>query len=135
MKVGKFLLIKPFLWPVERFLCNTILSLATFDLIMIIVRNIGFDWFSYSLFFALGIFMITVGLFYRSSGRSERISMTLWPLGYSFCLQLCYQFSDIYCSRFGENPLIHFWSRSMLGLDIHGPTLFNLLVNIPYLMN
>jgi len=81
MKVGKFLLTKPFLWPVERFLCNTILSLSIFDLTMVMVRNIGFDWFSYSLFFALGIFMISVGLFYRSSGRSERISMTLMATG------------------------------------------------------
>ncbi|MEO8324661.1 MAG: phosphatase PAP2 family protein [Nitrospirota bacterium] len=48
---------------------------------MVMVRNIGFDWFSYSLFFALGIFMITMGLFYRSSGRSERISMTLMATG------------------------------------------------------
>lgn len=81
MRVGTFPLTKPFLWPVERFLRNTILVLAIFDLGMVIVRNIGFDWFSYSLFFALGIFMITVGLFYRSSGRSERIAMTLMATG------------------------------------------------------
>jgi hypothetical protein len=81
MKVGNFLLTKPFLWPVERFLCITIVTLATFDLAMVFMCNIGFDWLSYFLFFALGIFMITVGLFYRSSGRSERISMTLMATG------------------------------------------------------
>ncbi|GJL59341.1 MAG: hypothetical protein NPIRA03_21980 [Nitrospirales bacterium] len=48
---------------------------------MVYIRHIGFDWFSYSFFFALGIFMIAVGLFYRSSGRSERISMTLMATG------------------------------------------------------
>lgn len=81
MRVGNFTMVKPFLWPVERFLRNTILVLAIFDLVMVLVRNIGVDWFSYTLFFALGIFMITVGMFYRSSGRSERISMTLMATG------------------------------------------------------
>lgn len=81
MRLGNLTLGKPFLWPVERFLRNTILVLAVFDLAMVLVRDIGFDWFSYTLFFALGIFMITVGLFYRSSGRSERISMTLMATG------------------------------------------------------
>ena len=81
MRLGNLTLGRPFLWPVERFLRNTILVLAVFDLSMILVRNIGFDWFSYTIFFALGIFIIIVGLFYRSSGRSERISMTLMATG------------------------------------------------------
>src|SRR5680860_934542 len=81
MKLGTLTLGKPFLWPVERFLRNTILMLAIFDLAMVLVRNLGFDWFSYTLFFTLGIFIIAVGLFYRSSGRSERISMTLMATG------------------------------------------------------
>ncbi len=50
MRLGNLILGKPFLWPVERFLRNTILVLAVFDLGMILVRNIGFDWFSYTLF-------------------------------------------------------------------------------------
>ncbi len=81
MRLRKITLGKPFLWPVERFLRNTILVLAIFDLAMVLIRNIGFDWFSYTLFFALGCFIIAVGLFYRSSGRSERISMTLMATG------------------------------------------------------
>lgn len=81
MRVGNLTLVKPFLWPVERFLCHTILVLAIFNLAMILMRKIGFDWFSYTLFFVLGILMIFVGLFYRSSGRSERISMTMMATG------------------------------------------------------
>ena len=81
MKLGTMTLEKPFLWPVERFLRNTILVLAIFDLAMVLVRNIGFDWFSYALLFAVGSFMMAVGMFYRSSGRSERISIALMATG------------------------------------------------------
>lgn len=81
MKLGELTLEKPFLWPVERYIRNFILVLATFDLAMVHLCKIGFDWFSYGLFFGLGIFIIAVGLFYRSSGRSERISMTLMATG------------------------------------------------------
>ena len=81
MKLGKLTLEKPFLWPVERFICNVIILFSIIDLCTVLVRDIGFDWFSYARLFAVGSFTIAAGLFYRSSGRSERISMALMATG------------------------------------------------------
>lgn len=81
MKLGIMTLEKPFLWPVERVIRNMVLVFAIIDLVTIFVRDIGFDWLSYALLFAVGSSIIVVGLFYRSSGRSERISIALMATG------------------------------------------------------
>ncbi len=81
MQIGKLTLGKPFLWPVERFIGYVVIIFAIVDLGMVLLRDIGFDWLSYSRLFAVGGLTIAAGLFYRSSGRSERISIALIATG------------------------------------------------------
>ena len=81
MKLGTLTFRKPVLLPVERFVCHVVLVLAVIDLGTVLTRDIGFDWLSYARLFAVGTFIMAVGLFYRSSGRSERIAMALMATG------------------------------------------------------
>ena len=81
MKLGTLTLEKPFLWPVERIACHVVCVLAIIDLISLSGRDIGFNWLSYGFIAAVGAAVIFVGILYRASGRSERISLALVATG------------------------------------------------------
>ena len=81
MQLGQLIRGKPILWPIERFSCLVVFVIAMIDLGSLFMRDIGFDWLSYSLIVAIGGSVIFVGILYRVSGRSERISIALVATG------------------------------------------------------
>ncbi len=85
MRLGKgFMGSAPFL-PAERFMLATALALAVVNLVAITWRGMPVEWPPYAAVASFSVFVIFVGLFYRVSGRSDRLANSLISTG-SFIL-------------------------------------------------
>jgi hypothetical protein len=77
MRLGKKIVAAAPLMPAERFMLAITLGLAVFDLAVVAWRGTAVDWPRYAAITSFSGIVLLIGLFYRLTGRSERLATTL----------------------------------------------------------
>lgn len=69
------------LHPAEKICAGIVSALFLIDAALIPVRGVGVDWFNYALMCAIGGTSITIGQFYRTIRREEKIALATTGAG------------------------------------------------------
>ena len=96
------------LQPAEKIMAVVALAAATIDAFLIVFNDSQVDWHGYFLILAMIVAMLMMGLFYRLSGRSERIAAA------TICAALFIFYS--LCMSMYNYQLLPLWREP---IDIH----------------
>ncbi len=67
--------------PVERIILLIVATILALDLFLIIQTGAHIDWIGYAKLSMISVGVLSVGIFYRLSGRSDRIALALISTG------------------------------------------------------